>query len=393
MASLFSDDSTESNLPIATLVTPMGSFANLEQVQVQELVDYLNTSGFDTGLIDRLIEGGCDSIQAFAHITDKDLSDLNLTSMKRKQIIRRVDSVRVMQQSLSREPIVPPTPSPSFIPGESKMSDNIRRPSASFRTISDHYDSLAALQQDLRKGGLESSDLIIGIDLTKSNTWQGERTFNDGKCKKNSTNLHRLNDDVMNPYEHVISALGRCLEEFDDDNMIPVFGFGDVRSKEKTIVTIGNGKNHGFEEVLLNYRACIESCKLSGGTTFHPLIDTARRIAKAEESYHILVIICDGHIDKNKNKQKTMDAIVAASEDAPLSIICVGVGDGPWEDMLEFDDLLPERTFDNFQFVEFATTWVGDTQDERDANFALHCLMEIPDQYLYLKDSEAHGIA
>ena len=45
------------------------------------------------------------------------------------------------------------------------------------------------------------------------------------------------------------------------------------------------------------------------------------------------------------NRAHTEAAIIRASE-LPLSIILVGVGDGPWDAMDDFDDNLENRKFD-----------------------------------------------
>jgi len=222
----------------------------------------------------------------------------------------------------------------------------------------------------LRSAGLESSDLIVGIDFTKSNTWTGARTFG-------RRSLHALDEDQQNPYQRAIAVIGRTLEDFDDDNIIPSFGFGDKNTKDRAVFPLGghDGRCAGFDDVLTKYDATAKNVSLSGPTSFVPLIDEAIAIVQRTRTYHILLIIADGQVS---NKQANVDAIVRASAH-PLSIVMVGVGDGPWDDMEEFDDELPARAFDNFQFVDMDR--VLRQHGNSDAAFALAALMEVPEQF------------
>jgi len=119
---------------------------------------------------------------------------------------------------------------------------------------------------------------------------------------------------------------------------------------------------------------------MSGPTSFAPIINRAIDIVYQLKSYHILLIIADGAIDEGK--QETIDAIVKASH-YPLSIICIGVGKADFSVMKEFDDEIPERAFDNFQFVDYYKTMQQCENEE--IEFAKHCMMEIPEQYDYIK--------
>ncbi|RZC47222.1 hypothetical protein C5167_040164 [Papaver somniferum] len=253
-------------------------------------------------------------------------------------------------------------------------------PSSSFSEskyskIADNYNSLEEVTTALAHAGLESSNLIVGIDFTKSNEWSGQKSFNN-KC------LHSINKTSRNPYEQAISIIGRTLSAFDEDNLIPCFGFGDVKTNDKHVFSFYKDKVcNGFEEVLSRYRDLVPHVCLSGPTSFAPIIDMASTIVhQSGGQYHVLLIIADGQVQKEQERE-TINAIVRASE-YPLSIVLVGVGDGPWELMKKFDDNIPARAFDNFQFVNFTEIMSKDLPEtKRETEFALSALMEIPSQY------------
>ncbi|TVU46754.1 hypothetical protein EJB05_06311, partial [Eragrostis curvula] len=233
-----------------------------------------------------------------------------------------------------------PPPPPPPPPTESGNSPLERR----YMRIEDEYHSLEHIRDALVQAGLESSNLIVGIDFTKSNEWKGEHSFN-------GLSLHALGK-MPNPYEEALTIIGKTLHSFDEDNLIPSFGFGDWP------------------------------------TSFAPIIEMAMSIVKnSGGQYHILLIIADGEVTSIENgtgqlslqEQKTVDAIVKASE-FPLSIVLVGVGDGPWDKMKSFDDNIPARSFDNFQIMSKNLT-----KRKKENFFALSALMEIPEQFRAIK--------
>jgi len=186
--------------------------------------------------------------------------------------------------------------------------------------------------------------------------------------------------------------VGRTLEDFDDDRLIPAFGFGDSTTGDSSCFPFHeDGRpSVGVEEALSRYRELAQLVHLAGPTSFAPVIREAISIVQEQQSYHILLIIADGQVTDPSPTGETARAIIEASQ-YPLSIVMVGVGDGPWHTMEQYDDELPARRFDNFQFVEFTKlSRQSRGAKERgtetmEARFALAALMEIPDQYNYIK--------
>ncbi|KAJ6929190.1 hypothetical protein NC652_013154 [Populus alba x Populus x berolinensis] len=278
-----------------------------------------------------------------------------------------------------------PRQHPAYIADNFNSMDDNYQPRQHPAYIADNFNSLDQVISSLREAGLESSNLILGIDFTKSNEWTGRHSFH-------RKSLHAIGS-TMNPYEQAISIIGRTLSPFDEDNLIPCFGFGDASTLDKHVFSFypDNRPCNGLEEALTRYREIVPHLKLSGPTSFAPIIDAAIDIVeKSGGQYHVLVIIADGQVTRGPDippgrfspqEHATVNSIVAASK-YPISIILVGVGDGPWDAMQQFDDNIPQRAFDNFQFVNFTKIMSDNTEaSKKETAFALAALMEIPFQY------------
>ncbi|KAK7313811.1 hypothetical protein VNO77_39013 [Canavalia gladiata] len=297
---------------------------------------------------------------------------------KRRNVEERVASS--ISKTLSPASLPSSMPSKMHHHGSGKLSTKQK-----FALITDNFSTLDQVTTALRHEGLESSNLVLGIDFTKSNEWTGRISFNN-------KSLHAIGN-TPNPYEKAISIIGKTLAPFDDDNLIPCFGFGDATTHDHEVFSFhsDNSSCHGFEEVLACYQKIVPNLRLSGPTSYAPVIEAAIDIVeKSHGQFHVLVIVADGQVTTNSSsedgelspqEERTINAIVEASS-YPLSIILVGVGDGPWDDMKKFDDKLPARDFDNFQFVNFTEIMSKSTSSsEKEAAFALAALMEIPFQY------------
>ncbi|KAL5573165.1 hypothetical protein UlMin_022762 [Ulmus minor] len=162
--------------------------------------------------------------------------------------------------------------------------------SAHRRWVKSKYGNIA-----LKEASLESSNLIIGVDFTKSNEWTGSRSFN-------SRSLHHLGEK-QNPYERAISIIGKRLSSFDE---VPCYGL---------CFNPDDRPCNGFDEVLSRYRELVPCVKLAGPTSFAPIIETAIGIVdKSRGQYHVLLVIAEGQVTRSIDTESNF-LIISSMED------------------------------------------------------------------------------
>ncbi len=292
------------------------------------------------------------------------------------------------------------------------------------KVITTRYESKQELTNALRVAGLEKTNLLVAIDMTKSNLWSGEKSYgknlhylpvaparNPGDPPKYSpvvarspegSKISKVMMESLNPYQFVIQVAGNQLDEFDDDHYIPTCIFGHSRAVgAEYIKDISPARRQneprgcvGMAGVLQAYENAVRTHELSGDTQFAPIIEWAMEIVRETRDYHILLIIGDGSIvDMENTRQALADAC-----GLPLSVIFVGVGDGSnpksnlengngdvWRDMRKLDDE-PLGTIDNWQSVYLSEIYPELLRSSHpDVDLATEMLSEIPEQYSEFK--------
>ncbi len=173
--------------------------------------------------------------------------------------------------------------------------------------------------------------MSLAVDFTASN-----RSCN------NPDSLHCM-DMSRNQYIQAIHSVGGILQMYDSDKNIPVYGFGGQIhsiSPETYHFFALNGnifspEVYTIEQVQKLYMQNLTKIMFSGPTNFAPTINNMGEMARFYVSngmlynYIVLLIITDGEIT---DMDDTIDAIVRCSS-LPLSIVIVGVGSGPFDNM------------------------------------------------------------
>ncbi|GMN45861.1 hypothetical protein TIFTF001_015037 [Ficus carica] len=145
---------------------------------------------------------------------------------------------------------------------------------------------LTEVTKALTEAGLGSSNLILGIDFTKSNEWTGKASFNN-------RSLHALGS-TLNTYEKAISIIGKTLAPFNERDLIYCFGFGEASTLDQEVFSFheDNLPCDGFEEALSCYRKLVPNLKLGGPTSYAPIVDAAIHVVeKSSGQYHVLFVI------------------------------------------------------------------------------------------------------
>lgn len=241
------------------------------------------------------------------------------------------------------------------------------------------------------QGGLKLR-FVVAVDFTSSN-----------KPATDPASLHYLGDP-NNPsvYARALSAVGGIISHYIDDDCITGLGFGaklpghNRPSFDFSMNGQADPRVRGVDGLLDAYHGATQQVKFSGPTLFTPVIKDVMAhcagdpVTQHNQYFTVLLVITDGIIT---DLRETVETIIDASYEAPMSIVIVGVGDADFKAMEFLDGDRTKLSSMGFRLkrtakrdiVQFTKFDESTTVDE----LAAEVLHEIPEQLVeYMMDKQ-----
>ena len=199
----------------------------------------------------------------------------------------------------------------------------------------------------------------VAVDYTSSNLQ-----------REDNIDLHHIYDNIDNasPYQMGIDRIGNILKTYDTDKKYPLWGFGasgyfeNAMGRNSKSETTKHGFNvnremldgkeeeiNGMDGVKQAYIASIAKIRagktfsLSGPTYFSEILSNAKGIAQksfdhfrndgGKLEYFIFLIVTNGGLSSDNTLETINEIVDIARKNLPMSIVIVGVGNGPFDSM------------------------------------------------------------
>jgi hypothetical protein len=172
-------------------------------------------------------------------------------------------------------------------------------------------------------------DLIFAIDCTLSK---------NGSDLKDESNLHFHTSTWLNDYQAALLKISNIYDSFDGANGFTLWGYGaEINGVHQPYFTMGENLESA-DAIVQTYDMTFADDNpyftLGKRADMKHLIQAAQyraiRSNQERQCYTTLVVLSTGEIH---DLQSTIDAVCASAEDAPLSIVIIGVGTGSFKNM------------------------------------------------------------
>lgn len=175
--------------------------------------------------------------------------------------------------------------------------------------------------------GGASLNLIIGVDCSLSNgDWHDENS------------LHYHSSTWLNDYQAAIYKIGNIFDAYENKAEYTMWGYAArLRGVNQPYFSIGEDL-HVADDLIRAYDRLFsvenDCLKLGESADMKHIIQAgmyeAIRASKVKQCYTTLVILTSGMFT---DVQESIDAVCAAAEDAPLSIVIIGIGNEDFTDI------------------------------------------------------------